>query len=493
MATGYPLSYTGEEIDARLEMAGNAILFTEQELTEEQKAQARANIGAISQSEKDSVITNISYTYDGDKDSQADAVWVKNGSDLPIYFKIADLPSGELNLDGSTVSLVDSNNAYRNVSFDITEEKLSEQVEFVYDSETVVVKAKENGFTQIFNLTQGESNSITILCICELPGIYRVAFNGWEESLSFSEKGIYFIDQNPDFGTKYLATFETSYSIITDELDINPIEYTGNEIQVFRRGLCIGDSITHGSFNYAGGSAGGEVNKNYAYPTIFKRITGIDVVNSGIGGATSKTWYEASLDGDALGGRWVNGEWVWSTNPTTAEGEVVSQALDYSGFDFAIIHMGINDIGMREDLTVEEAAEQYRVYMNNIVNKLKTENQGIKIFLATIIPSYAAPGSYPHGLLHDILREIEAQTENVYVVDLNSHSECKSGTAYENQHLTAIGYHKLASELVAYISYIIKTNLTEFKEIQFIGTEYTIESITDEEAQAVQEEGDSDG
>lgn len=39
------LNFTAEQIDLRLENAGNAILHTEQTLTEEQKAQARANIG----------------------------------------------------------------------------------------------------------------------------------------------------------------------------------------------------------------------------------------------------------------------------------------------------------------------------------------------------------------------------------------------------------------------------------------------------------------
>ena len=42
----YKLSYTGSEINDRLGKVENAILYTEQTLTEEQKAQARANIGA---------------------------------------------------------------------------------------------------------------------------------------------------------------------------------------------------------------------------------------------------------------------------------------------------------------------------------------------------------------------------------------------------------------------------------------------------------------
>lgn len=39
------LNFTAEQIDLRLENAGNAILHTEQTLTDEQKAQARKNIG----------------------------------------------------------------------------------------------------------------------------------------------------------------------------------------------------------------------------------------------------------------------------------------------------------------------------------------------------------------------------------------------------------------------------------------------------------------
>lgn len=47
MATEYRLSYTGEEIDERLNNAGNAVLYTEQDIAEEKKAQARLNIGAV--------------------------------------------------------------------------------------------------------------------------------------------------------------------------------------------------------------------------------------------------------------------------------------------------------------------------------------------------------------------------------------------------------------------------------------------------------------
>ena len=42
----YELPFTGQEIEERLVKAGDAVLFTKQTLTDEQKAQARENIGA---------------------------------------------------------------------------------------------------------------------------------------------------------------------------------------------------------------------------------------------------------------------------------------------------------------------------------------------------------------------------------------------------------------------------------------------------------------
>jgi hypothetical protein len=46
MANEVTLNFTAEQIDVRLENAGNAILHTEQTLTPEQQAQARANMNA---------------------------------------------------------------------------------------------------------------------------------------------------------------------------------------------------------------------------------------------------------------------------------------------------------------------------------------------------------------------------------------------------------------------------------------------------------------
>ena len=64
-------------------------------------------------------------------------------------------------------------------------------------------------------------------------------------------------------------------------------------MSMFSRGICVGDSVTEGSFD---SNEGGAVIQKFSYPKILQRLSGVEIVNAGIAGATSQTWYEASLD-----------------------------------------------------------------------------------------------------------------------------------------------------------------------------------------------------
>lgn len=470
MAENYKLSFTAKEIEDRLTSAGNSILFTEQALTEEQKAQARANIGVILEDEE--VVTrDVEYTFDGDMESNAHT-WVGNGS-ARLFVRVADLPDGEINLGGGTVNVVIANNNWANYNFTITNEMLDETVN-VGGSD---VKAKVSGFTQIFYQHQGtgDGTPVTMVAVCTKPGSYLIALNGWVESLHFSKTGVYFMTDRDYGGQKYIGSMTCSITTGSEKdeekTEENPAQYGGNEIQVFTRGLCIGDSITEGVFNHDGGQV---TIKKYSYPSVLKRITGIDIVNAGISGSTSKTWYEASMNSSPHWGQWVNNEWVWSDSPDVGESDKVSTELDYSGYDFAVIHLGINDYFTMGDATIAETVSTFETNICNIINKVKTANTGIKVFLCTIIPSYAVPGNTDYATINEKIREIANATDDVFLIDLNMYSECFGGTPYENQHLTAIGYHKMATEIKSIISYTIKNNLENFKTVQFIGTDYNI-------------------
>ena len=107
--------------------------------------------------------------------------------------------------------------------------------------------------------------------------------------------------------------------------------------------------------------------------------------------------------------------------------------------------------------------------MNLIITALKNANSGIKIFLATIVPSYAPSTNPTYKQLNDKIKEMVEATTDVYLLDLNKYSELASKPEYNVTHPTALGYHKLANEIKSYISYVISKNLSEFTEIQFVG------------------------
>ncbi len=210
----------------------------------------------------------------------------------------------------------------------------------------------------------------------------------------------------------------------------NPCDFIGRDICTFNKIACIGDSITAGYFNHSGG---GQTISKYSYPAHLKKITGVDCVNMGDSGETSVSW--------------------WNTH----------QNDDFSGYDCAIINLGINDAL----LSVTE--EDTRTAFTNIINALKTANTGIKIFIANVIPAYAR-GNTTYDAINAIIEDIATNTENCYFIDLTRYGHAV-GVAYANGHLTAVGYWMLAEDYANAISHIIRNNPESFRFIQFIGTD----------------------
>lgn len=457
-------SFSINKIDLSTNDTSAAILYTPQNLTDEQKAQARANLGI---SEPSETVTAYEYTYNGDTDDES-YNWVLNGSGHKMFAKLGELPEGTMNIVGSEITVTNHTNSSLTVHFTVTEEHLTRELS-MYDG-TMVAQATQTGFTQILQSVGYYSDYSSVLCICTRPGKYIVSFGGWVEWVDFAETGIYGFETRTWGGNEYTSYFTftstvggsggTSGTIGGTD---SPVNYKGNEIQAFTRGICIGDSVTEGTLDHSEGT----FNKaGTSYPAILKRLTGLDITNAGIAGATSKTWYETSLNSSTSWGDWVNNEWFWR--------EPTGTSLDYSGYDFAIIHLGINDIGNMGDLTIDELLVDYETNIYNIINKLKEHNNGIKIFLATIVPSYAPSYNENYKAMNNKIRAIVEATADVYLLDLNNLSNLTMHSAYNVWHPTAIGYVKMAEEIKALISYIISQNLDEFSTIQFIGTDYIL-------------------
>ena len=217
------------------------------------------------------------------------------------------------------------------------------------------------------------------------------------------------------------------------------MDYDGTEISVFNKIACVGDSITEGTFNYTeNGSNDNVVNiSKYSYPTILKKLTGVETDNLGRGGNTSVQWYS------------------------------YYQNEDLSGYDAVIIMLGIND-GVYS-VSVSDFSDA----ICNIIDKFKAENNGIRVFLSTIIPAYTDYDRKFDNYNTEIRRIATEEYTDVFLIDINKYSICKHFTYYQQGHLTAVGYQQLAKEFATLISYTIYNNLDVFRNVQFIGTNYT--------------------
>lgn len=222
--------------------------------------------------------------------------------------------------------------------------------------------------------------------------------------------------------------------LLQKEYYFNKTLYKGREIQAFNKIICIGDSITSGTFNHnEGGSTEYVAIPQYSYPTKMSEILGIETTNKGKGGYTSTEIYN------------------------------YFQNDDWSGHDCAIICVGQND----QTTTATDTAVQ------SMITKLKAENNNIKIFVTSVIKSYYLRNENRYNTITTKIKNTVANNTDCYYIPLNSLSFCVDNSPYLQGHLTALGYLQQANELINYISSVIHDNMNDFKYIQFIGTDYS--------------------
>ena len=246
----------------------------------------------------------------------------------------------------------------------------------------------------------------------------------------------------------YRHTFNPeNISVYADgQNSVNPCNYNGDEICAFTKCLCIGDSLTSGTFNYLDGGTTNNfiVFDKYSYPRNLERLTNMEVTNMGAGGYSSAEWYAAY------------------------------QNTDLSGYDIAIIQLGVND-----QIRYGGFGNTSKTAFSSIFAKLKNENNHIKIFVANIIPATSYSSSTYLQFSADLLTWLQAQNAldpDIIPLDIQQYGHTRDLVAYNCGHLSAFGYYRLAKDYKAYISKYMIDNPSLFREIQFIGTNYQYEA-----------------
>ena len=215
---------------------------------------------------------------------------------------------------------------------------------------------------------------------------------------------------------------------------VNPCFYTENLnlIKMFNKIVCIGDSYTEGSIEYKtnDGEKLQSADKRYSYPTQLSKIANVETVNLGRSGYTTTEWYRKYQD------------------------------TDLSGYDCAIIFLGINDWYKNGHVLDTES-------YTNIINKLRSDNKNIPIFCVTITKNYLT-SAYT---LNDKIKEV-AINNNCYIIDLGEYSDWTEGSKWLNgSHPNAYGYYHNAEMINSYINYIIDHNKANFYNLSFVGTD----------------------
>ena len=244
-----------------------------------------------------------------------------------------------------------------------------------------------------------------------------------------------------------------------NEKPLENIPSDGGYTAIFRTIACIGDSLSSGEFeadNKNGGSSYHDMFE-YSWGQFMGRMCGSKVFNMSRGGMTAKEYCESFAD-----------------------------ANDYFNPKYAaqcyIIALGVNDlfgqkqdVGCRDDINAEDK-KTFAFYYAEIIERYKKIQPRAKFFLMTMPREGEKDEHLELKKKHsELLYSFAEKYGNTYVLDLFNYApeynaEFKE-KFYMRGHMNPAGYLLTAKMAAAYIDYIIRHNMQDFKEIGFIGTD----------------------
>lgn len=233
---------------------------------------------------------------------------------------------------------------------------------------------------------------------------------------------------------------------------------------------CVGDSLTQGVFDITNDvTLDFDITSFNSYPSQLARITGCKVFNLGNAGATACNSAKSISDWHS----WLQTAKYnkWFTDEFKAKAYIFS--------------IGTNDIGYYESFTGDvETDIDVNDYNNNdtttsvgglatMIQKAKELQPKALIFVETIDNTRNAKPT--RDVANEKIRAI-AEKLNCYLLDMAKYwiqeDEVYNWMSkYQNGgHLNAMGYLLKTQARITYIDWIIRNNLSEFKDVQFIGT-----------------------
>lgn len=200
---------------------------------------------------------------------------------------------------------------------------------------------------------------------------------------------------------------------------------------------CIGDSLTEGQYGVDSVTSQ-DMGKHDGYPYFLSRMIDCEVENLGIGGMSTKTW-------------WQN-----------KDSHFTPEQLDFSNYDCFIIFLGTNGgLAGNPDATEDSMLGYYC----KIIDKCQTESPNSPIFLVGFPWSQNRTESMVSQL------EVLSTAEDLPILHLETSEILTYANRLVNQpfdkalHYGRLGYLRLASEIKRCINSVIEANPSDYAEL----------------------------
>ena len=280
----FSLSYTAEDINERLGMAGNAVLYIAQNLTEDQKIQARANIGAGSiEDSQPKFVNNISECVDTNRSYVL--------PDGYIYRYMQALPKityethigKQWHSNGHLVDL-DWVTTKNTNTIPVTE---GDKFTYIGNGQWSVsifwLRAKNMTYDNIISTeTYGETGSPQTVTVTTPEGAEYVVFASWEDTNIGVTLEVIPLTVSSDYGWHNTGL---TYGTSAYEGRIVDIE---NEIEILKdnttKSILKGKKIVYDGDSIAESRTGAIANNGGGYAKIIADMTDGTYVNQAVGG-----------------------------------------------------------------------------------------------------------------------------------------------------------------------------------------------------------------
>ncbi len=246
-----------------------------------------------------------------------------------------------------------------------------------------------------------------------------------------------------------------------NEKPLDSIADNGGYTSIFRTIACIGDSLSSGAFEGLKENGTGACHDmfEYSWGQFLARMCGCKVYNMSRGGMTAKEYIE----------HFASNSGFWDEN-------FASQAY--------VIALGVNDlldvkqpVGTIGDVNFEDPdknnLETFAGCYATIIQRYKMIQPRAKFFLVTM-PRELSENDSVSAEHRRLMYDFADSFDRTYVIDLNQYAPVYDAefkkSFYMRGHLNPMGYCLTAKMISSYIDYIIRHNMSDFRDVGLIGT-----------------------